>query len=152
MTFAATQMQLGIILLSKQLGWPKSSFKFFHKMLQKTQTNFLANPISGKERNKYYMIEGNGNPFQYSCLENAMDRGAWQTVVHGVKNRRTRLKRQRTHAPLICGIYNMAQMNLSTYRNRLTDVELWLPRGKEVGAAWTGSLGLEDTNYYMQNG
>ena len=46
----------------------------------------------------------------------------------------------------------MAQMNLSMYRNRLTDVELWLPRGKEVGAAWTGSLGLEDTNYYMQNG
>ena len=27
--------------------------------------------------------EGNGNPFQYSCLENSMDRGAWQTVVHG---------------------------------------------------------------------
>ena len=30
--------------------------------------------------------EGNGNPFQYSCLENPMDRGAWQGVsrVHGV--------------------------------------------------------------------
>ena len=27
---------------------------------------------------------GNGNPLQYSCLENPMDRGAWQTVVHGV--------------------------------------------------------------------
>ena len=27
---------------------------------------------------------GNGNPFQYSCLENAMDRGAWQATVHGV--------------------------------------------------------------------
>jgi len=27
---------------------------------------------------------GNGNPFQYSCLENAMDRGAWQTTIHGV--------------------------------------------------------------------
>ena len=26
---------------------------------------------------------GNGNPFQYSCLENSMDRGAWQTTVHG---------------------------------------------------------------------
>ena len=25
--------------------------------------------------------EGNGNPFQYSCLENSMDRGAWQTVA-----------------------------------------------------------------------
>ena len=26
----------------------------------------------------------NGNPLQYSCLENAMDRGGWQTTVHGV--------------------------------------------------------------------
>ena len=28
--------------------------------------------------------EENGNPFQYSCLENSMDRGAWRTIVHGV--------------------------------------------------------------------
>ena len=28
--------------------------------------------------------EGNGNPLQYYCLENSMDRGAWQTTVHGV--------------------------------------------------------------------
>ena len=28
---------------------------------------------------------GTGNPLQYSCLENPMDRGAWQTVVHGVE-------------------------------------------------------------------
>ena len=28
--------------------------------------------------------EGNGYPLQYSCLENAMDRAAWQAVVHGV--------------------------------------------------------------------
>ena len=28
--------------------------------------------------------EGNGNPLQYSCLGNPMDRGAWQATVHGV--------------------------------------------------------------------
>ena len=28
--------------------------------------------------------EGNGNPLQYSCLENPMDGGAWQATVHGV--------------------------------------------------------------------
>ena len=28
--------------------------------------------------------EGNGNPFQYSCLENSMDKGAWLAAVHGV--------------------------------------------------------------------
>ena len=27
--------------------------------------------------------EGNGNPLQYSCLQNPMDRGAWQSTVHG---------------------------------------------------------------------
>ena len=27
---------------------------------------------------------GNGIPLQYSCLENPMDRGAWQSIVHGV--------------------------------------------------------------------
>ena len=27
---------------------------------------------------------GNGRPLQYSCLENPMDRGAWQATVHGV--------------------------------------------------------------------
>ena len=27
--------------------------------------------------------EGNGNPLQYSCLENSMDRGAWKATVHG---------------------------------------------------------------------
>ena len=28
--------------------------------------------------------EGNGNPLQYSCLGNLMDRGAWQDTIHGV--------------------------------------------------------------------
>ena len=33
--------------------------------------------------------EGNGNRLQYSCLENAMDRGAWQARVHGVTDSRS---------------------------------------------------------------
>ena len=32
---------------------------------------------------------GNGNPLQYSCLENPMDRGAWGATVHGVAKSRT---------------------------------------------------------------
>ena len=32
---------------------------------------------------------GHGNPLQYSCLENPMDRGAWQAVVHRVGKSRT---------------------------------------------------------------
>ena len=33
--------------------------------------------------------EGNGNPLQYSCLENSMDGGAWWATVHGVQKSRT---------------------------------------------------------------
>ena len=33
--------------------------------------------------------EGNGHPFQYSCLENSMDRGVWQSTAHGVTKYQT---------------------------------------------------------------
>ena len=33
--------------------------------------------------------EGNGNPLQYSCLENSMDGGAWQVRVHGISKSQT---------------------------------------------------------------
>ena len=33
--------------------------------------------------------EGNGNPLQYSCLQNFMDREAWQAIVHGVSKSQT---------------------------------------------------------------
>ena len=35
--------------------------------------------------------EGNGNPLQYSCLGNPMDRGAWQVTVHGITESWTQL-------------------------------------------------------------
>ena len=38
-------------------------------------------PIPGSGR---YPGGGKGNPFQYSCRENPMDRGTWQAIVHGV--------------------------------------------------------------------
>ena len=44
-----------------------------------------------------YLGEGNGNPLQYSCLENPMNRGAWQATVHGVADSWTRLSKQHTH-------------------------------------------------------
>ena len=41
--------------------------------------------------------EGNGNPLQYSCLENPRDRGAWRATVHRVAKSRTRLKQLSMH-------------------------------------------------------
>ena len=40
---------------------------------------------------------GNGNPLQYSCLENPMDRGAWWATVHGVTKSQTRLAHTDAH-------------------------------------------------------
>ena len=44
-----------------------------------------------------YLGEGNGNPLQYSCLENSMDRGAWWTTVHGDTKSLTRLSTGTAH-------------------------------------------------------
>ena len=44
--------------------------------MQETWVQFLGQEDSPKE--------GNGNPLQYSSLENPMNRGAWQATVHGV--------------------------------------------------------------------
>ena len=52
-----------------------------------------AGSIPGLERSPG---GGNGNPLQYSCLENRMGRGAWQVIVHRVAKSRTRLKRLNT--------------------------------------------------------
>ena len=37
-------------------------------------------------------LEEDGNPLQYSCLENPVDRGAWRVTVHGVAKSRTQLR------------------------------------------------------------
>ena len=50
----------------------------------------LRNAGSIPESEKY-LGEGNGNPLQYSCVENPMDGGAWRATVHRVTKSRTRL-------------------------------------------------------------
>ena len=46
---------------------------------------------------EHFLREGNGNPLQYSCLENTVDRGAWWAAVHGVTQSRTQLKQLSMH-------------------------------------------------------
>ena len=56
-------------------------------------------PASGEDTRDVSLIPGsgrcpgggNGNPLQYSCLENSMDRGAWQAIVRGVSKSPTGL-------------------------------------------------------------
>ena len=56
-------------------------------------------PGSGRSRG-----EGNGNPLQYSCLENLMDRGTWQATPHGVARVRHNLATQPPPPPIIKGL------------------------------------------------
>ena len=51
---------------------------------------------------------GHGNPLQYSCLENPMDKGAWWVIVHKVAKSRTQLKQLSMHVSLKVN-YNMSQ-------------------------------------------
>ena len=59
-----------------------------------TYEKFYLSPLSLSLSLYIYIYiygEGNGDPLQYSCLENPMDRGAWWAAVHGVAKSRTRL-------------------------------------------------------------
>ena len=47
--------------------------------------------------NKVFWTYLHGSPFQYSCLENPMDRKTWQTTVHGVTESCAQLKGLSTH-------------------------------------------------------
>ena len=49
-----------------------------------------------------------GNPLQYSCLENPMDRGSWQASFHGVTRSQTWLKQQSTHTHKVGAIWALS--------------------------------------------
>ena len=62
---------------------------------QRIPWTVLSSPWVTKTRTQlsnFHFGKGNGNPLQYSCLENPMDRGAWQATIHGVAKSETRLK------------------------------------------------------------
>ena len=67
-------------------------------MLQSLQSNCSRCVLDTTERLHFHFSlsfigEGNGNPLQYSCLEDPRDGGAWWAAVYGVAQSRTRLKR-----------------------------------------------------------
>ena len=55
---------------------------------------------------------GNGNPLQYSCLEDSMDRGAWQTAVHRIAKSQTRL-----------GDYTFTLLCIKYYKSSIDDLK-----------------------------
>ena len=61
-----------------------------------------------------------GNPLQFYCLENPMDRGAWRATVHGVIKSRTRLKQLKTHT----------HTRMVTHTDTRRDLPSWALPGK----------------------
>ena len=72
---------------------------------------------------------GNGNPLQYSCLENSVDRGAWWAAVCGVTQSRTLLKRLSMHACIGEGNGNPLQCSC-------------LENSRDRGAWWAAIYGF----------
>ena len=66
--------------------------------------------------------EGNGNPLQYSCLENLMDGGGWWPTVHGVTKSQTRLS-DLTNQPCIDSLGN----------NQNSKFQAWFPNAFHFG-------------------
>ena len=82
-----------IIFLLFQNSYHDHTLSFaITKSTQETLRDAGSIPGSGR-----FPIRGHGNPPQYSCLENPMDRGAWRATVHRVAKGQTWLKRFRTH-------------------------------------------------------
>ena len=81
--------------------------------------------------------EGNGNPLQYSCLENPMDRGAWWAAVHRVAQSRTQLKRLSMHACIGEGNGNPLQYSC-------------LENPRDRGAWWAAVYGVAQSRTWLK--
>ena len=89
------------------LGFPRGSAVKNPPVMQKMQETRVQSSRSPGG--------GHGNPLQYSCLENPMDRGAWQAVVHRVAKSWTWLKQLNMHTSSYIDKYlssNMISPNL----------------------------------------
>ena len=83
--------------------------------------------------------EGNGNPLQYSCLENPMDRGAWWAIVHRVTKSRKRL----SDFTFTFKHYKVFYVFiLADRRNSKQELSCWPQRSKlpQCGEDYVGSL------------
>jgi len=74
-------MSLRKVMLGEGLPWQVSG-----KELACSAGDLGSIPRSGRSPGEY-----NGNPLQYSCLENPKDRGAWRAAVHGISKSQTQL-------------------------------------------------------------
>ena len=70
----------------------------FQGLLQSRGKGGLQSTTDGMRGNMATVGEGNGNPLQYSCLENHRDRGAWWAAVYAVAQSQIQLNQLSMHA------------------------------------------------------
>ena len=66
------------------MGFPRQEYQSFHSGSAVKESTCNAGDVGSILRSGRSPGEGNGNPLQYSCLENPMDRGAWQATGHRI--------------------------------------------------------------------
>ena len=125
--------QLGFESIKKvKEDWSRSRIRAYTKAQRKNTCKICcrvvknppANPATARDTGSIPGLgkspgEENGNPLQYSCLGNPMDRGAWRATVHGVAKNQTRLRtahnikwesvwaeRRNTFLSLVRNVYN----------------------------------------------
>ena len=82
-----------------------------------------------------------GNPLQYSCLENPMDIGAWQATVHRVTQNRTQLKRLNTHTQQVSLLLKVYWPEVITWPNPTArELDFPLTLGNVKGNMDTGGV------------
>ena len=74
--------------LTKETRWASQVTWWWRNLPASAGDTRVMGWIPGSGR---FLGEQNGNPLQYSCLENSMDRGAWKATVHGAAKSQTRL-------------------------------------------------------------
>ena len=86
------------IYINKKWGFPGSSAVKNPPANSEGTRDAVSIPGSGRSPGG-----GNGNPLQYSCLENPTDRGAWWATVHGVAKSQALTEYTRTHINIYLG-------------------------------------------------
>ena len=86
------------------MWWEQEVFSVFRGSYGK-ESDCNAGDGGSIPGSKRFPGEGNGNPLQYSCLENSMNGGAWWAAVHGIAKSQTQLSDQHFHfdAPTVGG-------------------------------------------------
>ena len=118
------------------LTWHQTLLNFHDSLKKRKKKNSLPKL---RENTFCQLLEGNGNPLQYSHLENPMDGGAWWAAAHGVAKSQTQLSdfTFTFHFPLSCiGEGNDNPLQCSCLENH-GDGGAWWAAVYGVAQSWT---------------